>query len=81
MSNTYERVKAVTAEILKVDPLRIEPTSRFVEDLGAESIQSVEIMAGLEDEFDIDIDEQEALQVKTVGEAAEFIDHLEAELA
>jgi len=76
MSDTYERVKTVTADILKLDPARIEPTSRFVEDLGAESIQSVELMAGFEDEFDVDIDEQAALQVKTVGDAAAFIDGL-----
>ncbi len=76
MSDTYERVKTVTADILKIDPARIESTSRFVEDLGAESIQSVELMAGFEDEFDVDIDEQAALQVKTVGDATGFIDGL-----
>ena len=79
MSDTYERVKTVTAEILKLDPERIEATSRFVEDLGAESIQSVELMAGFEDAFDIDIDEQAALQVKTVGDAAAFIEGLLAD--
>ena len=76
MSDTYEQVSAVTAEILKIDVSRIEPQSRFVEDLGAESIQSVELMAGFEDAFDVDIDEQAAFQVKTVGDAAAFIDAL-----
>ncbi len=79
MSDTYERVKTVTAEILKLAPDSIEASSRFVEDLGAESIQSVELMAGFEDAFDIDIDEQAALQVKTVGDAAAFIDGLLAD--
>lgn len=76
MADTYDRVKEVTADVLKVDPDSITPSSRFVEDLGAASIQSVELMAGFEDEFDIDIDESEARQVKTVGAAAEFIDGL-----
>jgi len=73
MSDVAERVKRVTAQVLKVDPGRIQDSSRFVEDLGAESIQSVELVAAFEEEFDIEMDEEAALAVKTVGDAVKFI--------
>ncbi|MCA9265740.1 MAG: acyl carrier protein, partial [Planctomycetales bacterium] len=66
MADTLERVKRVVAEILKIDIQRVGDDSRFVEDLGAESVQSIELVAGFEEEFDIDMDEEAALQVKTV---------------
>jgi acyl carrier protein len=74
MSDTLVRIKRVVAETLRVDPERVIENARFVEDLGAESIQSVELVAAFEEEFDIDMDEEEALQVKKVGDAVEFIE-------
>jgi len=74
MSDVEKRVKEVTARTLKVDVGRIDNNARFVEDLGAESIQSVELVAAFEEEFDIEMDEEEALEVKTVGKAVEFIE-------
>ena len=68
-----ERVKKVVSEILKVDPASIEPEHRFVQDLGAASIQSIELVAAFEDEFDIEMDPDEALSVQTVGGAVDFI--------
>ncbi len=80
MSDVAERIKKVTAETLKIDPGRITDDARFVEDLGAESIQSVELVAAFEEEFDIEMDEEAALEVKTVGKAISFISEiLEAE--
>ena len=76
MSDTLERVKKVTAELLKVDAGKVQDESRFVEDLGAESIQSIELVAAFEEEFDIEMDEDEALSVKSVKDAAEFIDRV-----
>ena len=73
MSDITERVKKVTAETLKVDPSRVADTSRFVEDLGASSMESVELVAAYEEEFDIDMDEKSALAVKTVGDAVSYI--------
>ncbi len=73
MSDTRERVRRVVAETLKVDLQRVEDNSRFVEDLGAESIQSIELVAAFEEEFDIDMDEEAALGVKSVGDAVTFI--------
>ena len=74
MSETADRVKRVVAETLHVDFERVTDRSRFVEDLGAESIQSVELVAGFEEEFDINLDEEAALQVKSVGDAVTFIE-------
>jgi acyl carrier protein len=74
MSETLVRVQRVVAETLRVDPERVIESARFVEDLGAESIQSVELVAAFEEEFDIDMDEEEALQVKKVGDAVAFIE-------
>ncbi len=80
MSDVAERIIKVTSETLKVDPGRIKDDQRFVEDLGAESIQSVELVAAFEEEFDIEMDEEAALEVKTVGKAISFISEmLEAE--
>lgn len=67
------RVKKVTAEVLGVDEAEIKPESRFVEDLGAESVQSLELVAAFEDEFDIEMEEDAALKVQTVGKAVDFI--------
>ena len=74
MSNDIAaRVKKVTAVLLNVDESKVEDSSRFVEDLGAASIQSIELVAAFEEEFDIEMDEDEALAVKTVGDAVTFI--------
>jgi acyl carrier protein len=74
MSDTLERVKTVTAELLKIDVDVINEESRFVDDLGAESIQSIELVAAFEEEFDIEMDEDAALAVKNVSDAMKFID-------
>ena len=79
MPDTIERVKKVTAEILKINPSRIKENSKFVEDLGAESIQSIELVAAFEEEFDIEMDEDAALAVKSVSDAATFIDNVIAQ--
>jgi acyl carrier protein len=68
-----EKVKKVISEVLGVDKDKIGLEDRFVEDLGAESVQSLELVAAFEEEFNIEIDEEKALEVKTVGKAVEFI--------
>jgi acyl carrier protein len=68
-----DRVVKVVAQTLKIDESRVTEGARFVEDLGAESMQSVELIASFEEEFDIEMDEQRALDVKTVGKAIDFI--------
>lgn len=68
-----ERVYKVIGQVLKLDPAQIQEEHTFTVDLGAESVQSVELMAGFEEEFDIEMDEDEALGVQTVGDAVDFI--------
>lgn len=68
-----ERVIAVTARVLKADPKDIKPEANFAFDLGADSMQSVELIAAFEEEFNIEMEEDKAREVQTVGEAVEFI--------
>lgn len=75
MSDVYEQVKEVVADLLKIDTGTIEPESKFVDDLGADSMKSVELVAAFEEAFDIEMDEEDALKVKTVGDAASFIEN------
>ena len=67
------RIKKVVSSLLKVAEEKIALSSDFVKDLGAESIQSLELVAAFEHEFGIEMDEDESLEVKTVGKAVEFI--------
>ena len=73
MATVEERVRAVTGRVLDVDPSEIKLADEFAADLGAESVQSVELVAMFEEEFGIEMDEDEALAVETVGGAVEFI--------
>lgn len=73
MATVAERVKTVTARVLKVEPARIKPEHSFTVDLGASSVQSVELVASFEEEFGIQMEEDAALSVETVGKAVEFI--------
>ncbi len=76
-SEVQDRVVKVTAKVLKLDLSEIKLSSDFAADLGAESIQSIELVAAFEEEFGIEMDEDSALQVKTVGAAVDFIhDHI-----
>jgi len=74
--STLDRIKNVAVELLKVEAARIQEDSRFVEDLGADSMQSIELVAAFEEEFDIEMDEDAALAVKTVRDAVAFIDQV-----
>lgn len=76
MSDVEKRVKDVVSRTLKVDSSILTDEARFVEDLGAESIQSVELIAAFEEEFDIEMDEEDALAVKNIGKAIEFIEKM-----
>jgi acyl carrier protein len=68
-----QRVKKVTSAVLGVPADEIKADSSFAGDLGAESIQSIHLVAAFEDEFGIQMDEEEALAVTTVGKAVDFI--------
>lgn len=68
-----QKVKEITAQVLDLDVSKVEIGSSFSGDLGAESIQSIQLVAAYEEGFDIEMDEDEALAVKKVGDAVEFI--------
>jgi len=69
-----EHARKVTSIILNLDEDEITEDKSFTADLGADSIQSVELMAGFDAEFDIEMDEDGALACQTVGEAVDFIE-------
>lgn len=73
MATVAERVVAITARVLQLDPAEIKPEQTFTVDLGAESVQSIELVAMFEEEFGIEMDEDAALAVTSVGSAVEFI--------
>ena len=62
-----DRVVQVVTEVLGVDAALVTPSARFIEDLGASSLQSIELVAAFEEEFDIEMDEDKALAVQDVG--------------
>ena len=72
-SEVQKRVVKVVRQVLGVDEETIQRESHFVFDLGAESTQSIELVAAFEAEFDIEMDEDAALAVETVGSAVDFI--------
>ncbi|MHB2147653.1 acyl carrier protein [Caldithrix abyssi] len=67
------RVKKVIAQVLNLDEAEIGDDANFVFDLGADSRQSLELVAAFEEEFDIEMDEDKALEVQNVADAVEFI--------
>jgi len=72
-SEVQQRVVRVVCQVLGVDPNMVTPESNFVFDLGAESTQSVGLVAAFEKEFGIEMNEDAAIEVQTVGGAVDFI--------
>jgi len=67
------KVKSVVSEKLNVGEDQVTTDAKFVEDLGADSLDQVELIMALEDEFDLKIPEEEAEQLSTIGAAVDFI--------
>lgn len=67
------RVISVIASVLKTEEAMVGEKDNFIFDLGADSMQSLQLVAGFEEEFDIEMDEDKALEVQTVGDAVDFI--------
>jgi acyl carrier protein len=72
-SEILARVKKVIAQVLKIDKSTIDDNANFIFDLGADSMQSVALIAGFEQEFGIEMEEDKALQIQTVVDAVKFI--------
>ena len=69
----FEKMKKVIADVLNVDPEEITMDTTFTEDLGADSLDLFQIIMGLEDEFDVQIDPEKTENITTVGEAVELL--------
>jgi acyl carrier protein len=79
MASVFDRVKAIVVEQLGVEADQVTPQSKFVEDLGADSLDVVELVMALEEEFDLEIPDEDAEKIATVGEASKYIEsHAEA---
>ena len=73
MSDIEEKVKDIIAEELGVERDKVSPSASFMEDLGADSLDTVELVMAFEKEFDIDIPDEEAEKLRTVGDAMNYL--------
>ncbi|RDI96119.1 acyl carrier protein [Meiothermus sp. QL-1] len=71
-------IREVIVDKLGVDPEKVVPEARFIEDLGADSLDTVELIMGLEDKFGLEISDEEAEKIRTVQDAIDFIQSKQA---
>ena len=73
-TKTYERLKKIVVEQLGVDEVDVKPEASFVDDLNADSLDLVELIMSLEEEFGVEISDEDAEKIKSVGDAQEYIE-------
>ena len=73
MASIEEKVKQIIVEQLGVDEGEVTPTASFVDDLGADSLDTVELVMALEEAFDVEIPDEDAENIRTVKDAIEYI--------
>lgn len=74
MATTFEKVKDIIVKQLGVKPEEVTEDANFTDDLGADSLDLVEVVMALEEEFEAPVPDEEAEKIKTVGDAVRFID-------
>jgi acyl carrier protein len=74
MSDVAERIKSIVAEHLDVDQAKVVDSASFVEDLGADSLDTIELVMAFEEEFHCEIADDDALAILTVGDAVKFLE-------
>ena len=72
----FDDVKEVVIEQLDCDPAEVKEDSKFIEDLGADSLDVVELVMALEEKFDIEIPDEDAEKIKTVSDAIKYIENI-----
>ena len=72
--NVEEKVRGIIVEQLGVDAEEVVPTASFVDDLGADSLDTVELVMALEEEFHLEISDEDAEKIGTVGDAVKYIE-------
>ena len=74
MSDVFERVKSIVVKHLETSPDKVTDKASFIDDLGADSLDNVELVMAFEEEFDIEIPDDAAEHIQTVGDAVKFIE-------
>jgi acyl carrier protein len=74
MSDVFERVKAIVVKHLETAPEKVTDKASFIDDLGADSLDNVELVMAFEEEFGIEISDDAAEHIRTVGDAVKFIE-------
>ncbi|AMA72634.1 MULTISPECIES: acyl carrier protein [Aneurinibacillus] len=74
MADTFERVKKIIVDRLGVDESEVKEDASFKDDLGADSLDVVELVMELEDEFDLEISDEDAEKITTVGDVIKYIE-------
>lgn len=75
----FDQVKKIVAEQLDIEEAKVTPEASFVDDLGADSLDVVELVMAFEEEFDIEIPDDAGDKITTVGEAVKFIEDAKGE--
>ncbi|MBL7067038.1 MAG: acyl carrier protein [Candidatus Marinimicrobia bacterium] len=75
MSN-FEKVQEIVADKLGVEKSKITKEASFIDDLGADSLDTVELIMKMEEDFDIEIPDEEAEKLKTIGDVVDYLDNL-----
>jgi len=73
MAFNQDRVKEIIVEQLGVSPEQVKPENRFIDDLGADSLDTVELIMALEEEFKVEIPDEDAEKLVTVGDALNYL--------
>ena len=75
MINNLIRLQTIVGKQLGIDPIQVKPESDFVKELGADSLDVVELVMAIEDEFEMEIEDQTASQIATVQDVLDYLEH------
>ena len=74
----FEKLVTIICEYVEVEPENVHPESRFMEDLGFTSYDFMSMLGEIEDEFDVEVEQADAMNIRTVQEAADYLEKLTA---